>query len=140
MPPRRSKRKVAEISPSVADPFSASKRKSKTSTDVIVCEEEEEKAQAVEEIIVREDVNVTESVVIKTDEVVVESRVKKSAAIFKSIFAKENVIVPGKWDNEDFGAGMEGKEWNLKIVTWNINGIRAWIEVVMFFFIRFYIY
>jgi AP endonuclease-1 len=23
----------------------------------------------------------------------------------------------------------DGKEWNLKVASWNVNGIRAWTEV-----------
>ena len=34
-----------------------------------------------------------------------------------------------KYDKEEFKRTTDGKEWNLKIVSWNINGIRAWVEV-----------
>ncbi len=62
------------------------------------------------------------------------SAVNKSAEIFRSIFAKgrENsaaVSAAPRWKSEDFRYDKEGKEWNLKLVTWNINGIRAWMEV-----------
>lgn len=32
----------------------------------------------------------------------------------------------------DFGSNAvtkDGKKWNLKIVSWNVNGIRAWVKV-----------
>jgi uncharacterized protein YkuJ len=34
-----------------------------------------------------------------------------------------------KFDKEEFKYTTEKKDWNFKIVSWNINGIRAWIEV-----------
>ena len=35
-------------------------------------------------------------------------------------------------DSADFVSDAEtadGRKWNLKIASWNINGIRAWLEV-----------
>ena len=34
-----------------------------------------------------------------------------------------------KFNKEDFKDSSNGKPYNLKIVSWNINGIRAWLEV-----------
>ena len=34
-----------------------------------------------------------------------------------------------KYDKEEYKKASNGKEWNLKIVSWNVNGIRAWLEV-----------
>jgi len=38
-----------------------------------------------------------------------------------------------KFSKEEFQKASNGKEWNLKIVSWNVNGIRAWIEAINFF-------
>ena len=38
-----------------------------------------------------------------------------------------------KYDAEEFKKPSNGKEWNLKIASWNVNGVRAWLEV----FIKF---
>lgn len=37
-----------------------------------------------------------------------------------------------KYNSEDFKTPTNGKEYNLKIVSWNVNGIRAWIDVIVF--------
>lgn len=34
-----------------------------------------------------------------------------------------------KYNKQDFTEASNGKEWNFKIASWNINGVRAWIEV-----------
>lgn len=34
-----------------------------------------------------------------------------------------------KYSRQDFKKASNGKEWNFKIASWNINGVRAWIEV-----------
>ena len=34
-----------------------------------------------------------------------------------------------KYDREEFKPASNGKEYNFKIASWNINGVRAWIEV-----------
>lgn len=34
-----------------------------------------------------------------------------------------------KYTKEEFKAASNGKPYNFKIVSWNINGIRAWLEV-----------
>ena len=33
------------------------------------------------------------------------------------------------YSKEEFSKPSNGKDWNLKIVSWNVNGIRAWCEV-----------
>jgi len=33
-----------------------------------------------------------------------------------------------KYDVDKFKQTSNGKDWNLKIVSWNVNGIRAWLE------------
>lgn len=39
-----------------------------------------------------------------------------------------------KYDSEEFKTPSNGKEYNLKIVSWNVNGIRAWIDVIRYYF------
>lgn len=39
--------------------------------------------------------------------------------------SKSNV----KYTKEEFKTASNGKPYNFKIVSWNINGIRAWLEV-----------
>jgi len=39
---------------------------------------------------------------------------------------------PPALEDQDFSSSAktaDGKPWNLKIVSWNINGIRAWVKV-----------
>ncbi len=36
-----------------------------------------------------------------------------------------------KFDKLEFVNASNGKEYNLKISTWNINGIRAWLKVLI---------
>jgi len=56
----------------------------------------------------------------------------ESANIFKQIFAKSKEKAEAKkeliYDKDDFKNSSNNKDWNMKLVTWNINGIRAWIE------------
>lgn len=78
----------------------------------------------------------SESTAIEKEIITVDN--KKSADIFKKIFAKSKENVPTtktlKWNSEEIKENDTKKEWNIKIVTWNINGIRAWIEVNLTFF------
>ena len=59
----------------------------------------------------------------------------ESANIFKQIFAKSKEKAEAKkeliYDKDDFKNSSNNKDWNMKLVTWNINGIRAWIEVIV---------
>jgi hypothetical protein len=121
MPPKRSKRKANEPTPAASDPFSAAKRKRAAGSEV------DEACCGGEEVLVVEEVAVGE--VRREGE-----QLEASSEVFKRIFARKKaekgvVERSSRWSSEDFAAGMEGKQWNLKIVTWNINGIRAWIEV-----------
>ena len=34
-----------------------------------------------------------------------------------------------RYKRQDFCRPSDGKEWNLKIVSFNVNGIRAWLQV-----------
>jgi hypothetical protein len=34
------------------------------------------------------------------------------------------------FSKDEFKNPSNGKEWNLKITTWNINGVRAWLKVL----------
>lgn len=115
------------------DPFSASKKRTRATASEAT---EENVADVKDNVIVLDD-NVVEKVEKTEDKPARETKTastKTSTEIFKNIFAKgkENSAavshVP-KWSGEDFKYEKEGKEWNLKMVTWNINGIRAWMEV-----------
>lgn len=47
-----------------------------------------------------------------------------------------------KAENVSFSSSAktkDGKEWNLKISSWNINGVRAWTEVLVQFILRFFV-
>lgn len=35
-----------------------------------------------------------------------------------------------KYDKEEFKNPGNEKDWNLKIASWNVNGIRAWLGVI----------
>jgi rare lipoprotein A (peptidoglycan hydrolase) len=48
---------------------------------------------------------------------------------------EEEVETSSIYKKEDFIKTSNGKEYNFKITSWNINGIRAWIEVLFFFFL-----
>lgn len=103
------------------DPFNASKRTKKSDE------------KAIELIEISEVTNESE------DKNLIINSLKSSAEsanIFKQIFAKKKEHTESKkellYNKDDFKNSSNGKEWNLKLVTWNINGIRAWIQVLIF--------
>lgn len=155
MPPKKSKRKVsnqntnliyrylfkkilfskAEASAKssvVKDPFSASKR-SKKDNDEIFCVEKEE--------------NIIEST-LATE---ISPKIEKNSSLIKEITQNKNndekidnedddgIKTPkkttkeetsSKYDKKEFESTSNGNDYNLKIVSWNINGIRAWLDVI----------
>ena len=41
----------------------------------------------------------------------------------------EKPAAASKFSGHEFQEASNGKDWNFKIASWNINGVRAWIEV-----------
>ena len=45
----------------------------------------------------------------------------------------EESSASSKYDKESFKNPANEKDWNFKIATWNVNGVRAWLEVSFLF-------
>ena len=69
-----------------------------------------------------------------------KSKAKKKSEDDKNDDADVDAISAAnvKYDQEAFKNPLNGKEWNLKISSWNINGVRAWLEVI--YFLKMFLY
>lgn len=135
-------------SPTVKDPFTASKRLKKTeSTASASAVDDENEVEILEEIEAKKEEKKTTN--LKSDDgskandkTPTKITVTKSKKSTKSDGSEENDEAGGeekesksaastivKYDKEEFKKASNGQEWNLKIVSWNMNGIRAWLEV-----------
>ena len=95
----------------VSDPFSASKRSKKSATVLI---EDDEAACEIIEVIKEKELQQEN-----------EAPVKKQMKLTYPTPTETKL----KYNKEDFAC--DRTDWNLKLVSWNINGIRAWIEVFL---------
>jgi len=108
MPPKKvaSKRKGDETKPIVSDPFSASKRVKKTEN-------------------ILKDSDDQNDVIKKLDYESKGAELNSSKEIQKEQeISKEKL----KYDSNIFRDASNGKEWNLKITSWNVSGVRACLE------------
>ena len=124
------KRKVNKLpeSPLVKDPFSAAansakKFKIETKENVESIQNEPPKAKSRSPSPVVEVENVAK---IATG----HDKKKSKKANIEDQEESDKSETSTKYNSEEFKTASNGKEWNLKIVSWNVNGIRAWIEVI----------
>ena len=92
----------------VSDPFSASKRSKKSET--VLIEENESECE-----------------IIQVNEKVLEQEYEAPVKKLMKLTYPTETETKLKYNKEDFTC--DKTDWNLKLVSWNINGIRAWIEV-----------
>ncbi len=107
MPPKKAaaKRKAAVAKPPlVSDPFSASKRAKKA--DNLAGD--------------NDDVSKKLSYEADVEEAKLDSSKENNEETEKQAL---------KYDSHEFREPSNGKEWNFKIASWNVNGVRAWLEV-----------
>lgn len=153
------KRKTAEpIVPKVKDPFSASKRQKKEDNDVVEIEndtlldkglmntkgesedlalngtknkdENKHETNKRTEIDVEDEEkkeNMPKSKAKKVDKEEQEDEVVEEIEIDEK--SKTETNVSKLYNKDEFAKCSNGKDWNFKICSWNINGIRAWVEV-----------
>jgi len=153
------KRKTAEqIVPKVKDPFSASKRPKKEDNDVVEiendknCKEESENCSSngtknngeKKQEPIKSNENSVDVEDEEKKENIPKSKAKKSKKELDEDDVEEIEIGENNktetststsklYDKDEFAKCSNGKDWNFKICSWNINGIRAWLEVLFNF-------
>lgn len=120
----------------VSDPFSASKRTKKVeSEDTLKNGDETVKALDYDDEVgpVEPNGNLDSSKEnVKDEKPILAKKIsKKNLKTVKSKEEDDSAETQSalKYDKEEFKNPSNGKDWNFKISSWNVNGVRAWLEV-----------
>lgn len=117
-----------QSAPLVSDPFSASKRVKK---QVNSEENSKDVDKSVKKVLdYEEEPGATlDSSKENAEETGTADKSAKKKKLPQKGEEQQKPVVDLKYNSEDFKEASNGKEWNFKIASWNINGVRAWIEV-----------